>query len=334
MSQHPAYLPSLVSEAGESHRSIRCVEPFGDGVTNRTSLVVLQDDTRFILREYEWPYASGDNLRRLEKELYLHDLLLKYDVPVPAIAAKYEDGSTSAVLMEYKPGQLLGNVVDTLPETQRAGAWRTVGAALRKVHSVQLPDNCAGVIVGECVQPFEEGSWGDFHYHQAIQHAINLLKRDMGFSYDLASMKRVLRQAIPVLNERPLVLLHNDPHPWNVLVREVAGHWTCSAWLDWEYAWVGDPAWDLARLDLFRLKPIGPTPAAFFEGYGKAPKEPERTIYELSIYLWMANQYLDGEVDEERVLMPTYEAAMQYLDRVDEAVERIDRALPRAERLP
>ncbi len=330
MSQHPAYLPTLVSEAGISRNSIRCVEPFGDGVTNRTSLVVLQDDTRFILREYEWPYASGDNLRRLEKELYLHDLLLKYGVPVPAIVAKHEDGSTRAVLMEYRPGQLLGNVVDTLPEIQRAEAWRVVGAALRKVHAVQLTDSCAGLIVGERVQPFEEGSWGDFHYHQATRHARNLLKRDMGFSFDLASMKRVLKQTIPVLNERPLVLLHNDPHPWNVLVHEAAGRWECSAWLDWEYAWSGDPAWDLARLDLFRLKPIGPTPADFFDGYGEVPKDPERTIYELSIYLWMANQYLDGEVDRERVLMPTYEAAMQYLERVDEAVVRIDRALQRA----
>ena len=89
--------------------------------------------------------------------------------------------------MEFKPGQLLGNVVDDLTETQHAEAWRAVGAALRKVHSVQLPDHCAGMIVGERVQPFEEGSWGDFHYHQAIQHAINLLKRDMGFSYDSGS---------------------------------------------------------------------------------------------------------------------------------------------------
>lgn len=317
---------SLLESAG-IEQAVHSVEPFGTGVTNRTSLVVLQDDTRYILREYEWPYASGDDLRRLEKELFLHALLLTSGVPVPAIVAKHEDGNTSAVLMEYKQGQLLGNVVDILPEAQRAEVWRAVGAALRKVHSIQLPDSGPGVIVGERIQPFVEGSWGDFHYHHAVQHAQNLLNRDMGFSYDLASMKRVLKQAIPVLNERPLVLLHNDPHPWNVLVDEVAGHWRCSAWLDWEYAWSGDPSWDLARLDLFRLKPIGPTPAAFFEGYGKSPKDPERTIYELSIYLWMADQYLDGEVDQERVLMPTYEAAMQYLERIDEAVERIGRAL-------
>lgn len=317
----------MLLESAGIEQAVHSVEPIGTGVTNRTSLVVLQDDTRYILREYAWPYASGDNLHRLEKELYLHDLLQKHDVPVPAILAQLDDDSARAVLMEYKPGRLLGDVAGSLSDVQRDQAWRSVGAALRKVHSIRLPNSCPGVIVGDRVQPFEEGSWGDFHYHQAVQHASNLLKRDMGLRFDLASMKHVLKQAIPVLNERPLVLLHNDPHPWNVLVNEAVGHWECSAWLDWEYAWSGDLTWDLARLDLFRLKPIGPTPAAFFEGYGSAPKDPERTIYELAIYLWMADQYLDGEVDEERVLMPTYEAAMRYLDRVDEAVVKIDRAL-------
>ncbi len=327
MSQLPAFLPRLLAEAGQSRKSIQSVEPLHTGVTNRTSLVELRDDTRYILREYEWPYDTDDDLQRVEKELYLHDLLLKHDVPVPAIVAHLDDESGRAVLMEYKPGSLLGNVVGSLTDDQRAKAWRTVGAALRKVHSIQLPDRYAGLIVGQRIQPFDEGTWGEFHYHQAIRHAENLLKRELGIRFELSSMKRVLKQAVPLLNERPLALLHNDPHPWNVLVHETDGQWRCSAWLDWEYAWSGDPTWDLARLEIFRLKPIGPTPAAFCEGYGIVPNDPEWSIYELSIYLWMANQYLDGEVDEERVLMPTYKAAMRYLGRIDEVVERIGRAL-------
>lgn len=327
MSQLSALLPGLLAEAGQSRSSIRSVEPLHTGVTNRTSLVKLQDDTRYILREYEWPHATDDDLQRVEKELYLHDLLLKHDVPVPAIVAHRDEESGRAVLMEFKPGQLLGNMVGSLTDGQRAQAWRDVGAALRKVHSIQLPNRCAGLIVGERIQPFDEGTWGDFHYHQAVRHAESLLKRDPGLRFDLASIKRVLKQAVPVLNERPLVLLHNDPHPWNVLVHEADGHWACSAWLDWEYAWSGDPTWDLARLEIFRLKPIGPTPAAFYEGYGNVPKDPEWSIYELSIYLWMANQYLDGEVDEQRVLMSTYKAAMRYLERIGDVVDRIGRTL-------
>ena len=327
MSRFPALLPGLLAEAGQGRNDIQSVEPLHTGVTNRTSLVRLRDDTRYILREYEWPYATDDDLQRVEKELYLHDLLLKHDVPVPAIVAHLDDESGRAVLMEFKPGSLLGNVVGSLTDGQRAQAWQAVGAALRKVHSIQLPDRCPGLIVGDRVRPFEEGTWGEFHYHQAVRHSENLLKRDLELRFNLSSMKRVLKQAVPLLNERPLILLHNDPHPWNVLVHEVDGQWGCSAWLDWEYAWSGDPTWDLARLEIFRLKPIGPTPAAFYEGYGIVPNDPEWSIYELSIYLWMANQYLDGEVDAKRVLMPTYKAAMQYLGRIDEAVDRIGSAL-------
>lgn len=330
MPQHPASLLRLLDEIGIKHGAIRSVEPVNTGVTNRTSLVVLNDETRYILREYDWPYDSSDNLHRLEKELYLHDLLLKHDVPVPAIVAHLDDESTRAVLMEYRPGHLLGNVVESLTEVQRTQAWRATGTALRKVHLIRLPDGCPGVVVGERVQPFEEGSWGDFQFHQAVQHANRLLMRDLGLRFDLSSMKNVLKQAVPLLNESPMVLLHNDPHPWNVLVHEVAGHWTCSAWLDWEYAWAGDPTWDLVRLDLFRLKPIGPTPDAFYEGYGAFPREPHGSIYEMSIYLWMANQYLDGEADAERELMPTYEAAMRYLEQIDESVERIGIEIERA----
>ena len=84
-----------------------------------------------------------------------------------------------------------------------------------------------------------------------------------------------------------------------------------------------NPTWDLVRMDLFRRKPIGSTPDAFWEGYGAVPREPERSIYELHIYLWMANQYLDGD----RQLMPTYAAAMRYVERLDEVVQTLKRQI-------
>ena len=82
---------------------------------------------------------------------------------------------------------------------------------------------------------------------------------------------------------------------------------------------MGDPNWDLVRMDLFRRKPIGGTPDAFWEGYGRYPAEPERSVYELHIYLWMANQYLNGD----RHFPPTYAAALAYVDRLDSAVHGI-----------
>jgi aminoglycoside phosphotransferase (APT) family kinase protein len=55
---------------------------------------------------------------------------------------------------------------------------------------------------------------------------------------------------VPLLDSRPVRLLHNDSHPWNILVDSVSGDWRVTGWLDWEFAWSGDPAWDIARLDI------------------------------------------------------------------------------------
>jgi aminoglycoside phosphotransferase (APT) family kinase protein len=95
--------------------------------------------------------------------------------------------------------------------------------------------------------------------------------------------------------------------------------WECSGWLDGEFAWVGDPAWDLTRMDVFRPKPLPPTPRAFYEGYGALPPEPTRSVYELYIQLWMAAQHVEGQ----RAWVPTYDAAWRYVGSLDEHIRAI-----------
>jgi aminoglycoside phosphotransferase (APT) family kinase protein len=160
-------------------------------------------------------------------------------------------------------------------------------------------------------------SWGHSQIHMMLHHFQHLRQHLPTLARVEHELRRTLAAALPFLNRTPPTLLHNDAHPWNVLVRAEDGQWRCAAWLDWEYAWVGDPNWDLVRMDLFRRKPIGATPDAFWEGYGHPPAEPERSVYTMQVYLWMANQYLDGD----RRLLPTYEAAMTYVGRLDEALQ-------------
>jgi len=189
------------------------------------------------------------------------------------------------------------------------------------------------VIVGTDVHPFnavnsaawqfDASSWGDFHVGMILHNLGRLKQHGPNLSVTFLQMEELLAHASSVLDRAQPVLLHNDAHPWNVLIHATEHRWRCSGWLDWEYAWVGDPTWDLVRMDLFRRKPLGSTPDAFWEGYGAAPREPERSIYELHIYLWMANQYLDGD----RQLMPTYAAAMRYVERLDEVVQTLKRQL-------
>jgi aminoglycoside phosphotransferase (APT) family kinase protein len=129
--------------------------------------------------------------------------------------------------------------------------------------------------------------------------------------------------AIPRLDHRPVRLLHNDPHPWNILVDRVGSGWQCTGWLDWEFAWAGDPAWDIARLDIFRLKDIGPTPDAFTAGYGLPRVPVVSDLYEFAIMLWMSNQAAAGD----ELLLPTYRNADTYLATADQTLASLARKL-------
>jgi aminoglycoside phosphotransferase (APT) family kinase protein len=325
---------ALLRQAGIT-RTVQSVQAITNkGITNQMSLLTLQDGERFIVRRYQWPWAGRDH-HRLHKEQFLHSLLRQVGVPVPAILADAELAGQSAVLMEYVPGEALGDVTTALSEAARAEAWHSCGQMLRRTHSISYPEGTSGVIVGDQVQPFTEfarhiGSWedgvptwGHCQIRMIVDHFHQLMSRKPEIARTGDELRAMLTEALPFLNRTPPTLLHNDAHPWNVLVRSDKDHWHCCAWLDWEYAWVGDPNWDLVRMDLFRSKPIGPTPQAFWEGYGRPPSEPERSVYQMHIFLWMANQYLDGD----RHLLPTYEAAMSYVNQLDMAVKGLRRLL-------
>ena len=311
-------LSTLLNNAGIEF-PIKSIEPINKGITNRVSLIKLINGEQLVFREYQWPHPTSNDLKRLKKEEFIHNLLQTNGVPVPKILATSEREGEGAILMEYVSGSLLGDALRVIPEEQQRHAWRVSGEALKQAHSIRLSENTAGVIVGNTLKPFPEGSWGHYHLHNTLHHARRVLAFRPNFRIDLDLLESILIYAIPILDDTSFVLLHNDPHPWNVLVQERGGTWACTAWLDWEYAWVGDPTWDLVRMDIFRVKPLGPTPSDFYEGYGAYPQEPHRSIYELAIYLWMYNQYLSGD----RALMPTYKAAMKYMDHIGMSIQTI-----------
>jgi aminoglycoside phosphotransferase (APT) family kinase protein len=331
MSMQKELAEALLQQA-ELTPAIEYIEPLtSNGITNQMALITLEDGARFVLRQYQWPWQDRD-LNRPEKEQYIEALLHQAGVPVPAILGHVELAGQSAVLMEYSQGSQLGDITLTLPEEARIQAWRSCGQMLRRAHSITYPDGTYGIIVGNHVETFADhfswedqaSSWGHSQVHMILHHFAQLSQRMPALARAEIELRRTLAEALPFLNRTHPTLLHNDAHPWNVLVLSESGRWRCSAWLDWEYAWVGDPNWDLVRMDLFRRKPIGATPDAFWEGYGRRPAEPERSVYEMQVYLWMANQYLDGD----RHLPPTYAAAMAYVARFESVVQGIRAQLP------
>jgi aminoglycoside phosphotransferase (APT) family kinase protein len=318
---------TLLLQQAEIQQAIRAIQPITDrGITNQIALITLQDGMHLIVRQYQWPW-EGPDLNRLQKERYIHGLLHRAGVPVPRILASIDHAGHAMMLMEYMPGEVLGDIAPSLSDAASSQAWWSCGQVLRRAHTISYPAGTAGIIVGDHVQPFadfnawedEAPSWGHSQIHMILGHFQQLCTHKPDLVRSEQALRSTLTKALPYMNRTPPTLLHNDAHAWNVLVQDAGEHWQCSAWLDWEYAWVGDPNWDLVRMDLFRRAPIGTTSEAFWEGYGSSPSQPERAIYELHILLWMANQYLNGD----RHLLPTYEAAMSYLDRLGEAIRGI-----------
>lgn len=137
-------------------------------------------------------------------------------------------------------------------------------------------------------------SWGHFQVGLILRH-LDRLARYQPAAPVGDELRAILLEAVPLLNRTPSPLVHNDAHPWNVLVCPTPNGWRCSGWLDWEYAWIADPTWNLMQMDLIRRTDIGPTPRAFWEGYGGPSREPQRSVYALYLHLSMAARYLDGD---------------------------------------
>jgi len=289
------------------------IRPLSGGWTNLNWLVRLDSGERHVLRQYRWPHDSPD-LDRAAKEAHLHRRLDQACVPVARIHARLEEPSPGALLMEFLPGVLLGDS-SLAPE-----AWTPCGVALRRAHQVCYPPGSHGVIVGEELVP-EKGveSWGHWATYNLLHHARQLRDRH-AVPVSPEDLEEMLRCALPSLNAHTPTLLHNDPHPWNVLVDHTSSGWTCTGWLDWEYAWVGDPTWDLVHMDIWRQSEIGPTPESFWEGYGSHPVEPNRSVYEMSLYMWKAGEQL---TDPHPSPSPTHRAALEYVANVGQKVEAL-----------
>lgn len=295
-------------------------EPLGRQVINVTYVVRFDNGDRYVVRIYRWPFEGPDELDRPTKEAWLSEVLYQHGIPAARVLSKVETTDGIAVVRTYLRGDPLGDLPEMYDD-----AWRAVGESLARVHRIEVGDGTAGVIHGREVKPFSEGSWGRWQLANAVTHCEEVISRGE-YRVDADQVRTIYERAVPLLDERPVRLLHNDPHAWNVLVAKDDNGWRCTGWVDWEFAWTGDPAWDLARLDIFRSKDIGPTPASFYEGYGSEPVPVVSELYEFAIMLWMSNQAATGD----QVLAPTYERAHRHLRQAPSVLAHLEAAVDQA----
>lgn len=162
------------------------------------------------------------------------------------------------------------------PEAARRQTGFAVGESLARLHAVQL--SAPGRLVrGREVRRYEAepvashlGRWlGEDRARAALGAA--------GVEA-VAAAYEARRSSLTGWQDRR-ALLHGDPTPGNVLVDGEGA----VGWVDFEWARVGDPAWDLAVL----LGRDGPGDPAWREGvaagYGELPPQERREAYELML---------------------------------------------------
>jgi aminoglycoside phosphotransferase (APT) family kinase protein len=270
-----------------------------------------------VLREYGWPYLPPAPARARREGAVL-DVLEAAGVPAPRALA-VTDG---ALLETFEPGEVLGEVLARNGSADLAPAWHEAGRAWRRVHRIEPTEALRSMLAGGPQRRAD--TWYERVLTDTEAHLRAVGERRPDLEVDAARVRRLLSSARVLLEDRPVRLLHGDAHLWNVLVDRRAGRWTCASILDWELAEVGDPVWDLVGFHLLRRRDVGPTPDAFFDGYGDPGPPVVWGLYELVLHLWQAI-----DVAAWPVPLPSHRAAEEYLADLPIRLRRLERLTPR-----
>lgn len=301
-------------ELGVAARA-RQVVPCAGGLSNHNYRIDLDDGTRALLRIYRW-WIPEPEPPRGRKERWLHDLLARAGVPVPAVIA----ASERCALLEWIDGEKLRETALRESADGLLPAWRQTGDALRRTHEMRPLGDRPGEIVGLELKPFEP-NWPRWLAAELARHATRLRELRVIDGATFGRVVSIAQQLPDLLDLDEAVLLHNDAHPANVLVHRSEAGWELAAWIDWEFAWVGDPDWDLTRFEFIGTAQVGEIPAAFWEGYGRRPDRARARIYELFFTTWLA-----GIRSEKRPVTAPELFARERVSQLDQLLSEIERA--------
>jgi len=333
--QAPARLvDALLREAGVagswSYRGVASA-----GRVNTTTAIETGSGRWFAVRVYGWPFGGEPRFDRRAKEVAWSTRLAAAGVPVARFLAVADvDAETDAeidvegapaspappvsgALVEWIDGELLGTVAAREPREDLTDAWRGAGAALRTAHGVDPGVVGEGFLSADGLVAFDEGTFAAWIVHRTAAHARRLHGTGDGV-LDPARVEALAPALEARLGRAPSGLGHGDSNPWNALIaRDGTGGWAFRAWLDWEFAWVADPAYDHVRASVQRYADIGPTPDSWWEGYGGRPEPVAFAAHTIHYALWKAEERLDGlDSPETRLaarLLPSLPARLDRL---------------------
>lgn len=197
-------------------------------------------------------------------------------VPVPAVVAvdtSLELGPWQFLVHDYTNGSEWRLVRPRLDDSQLASAYRELAAAAVIMHSIGMEN------FGELHASGRPMFRHDVVAALARRAELRIVDQDRRSMF----LDLIAREASLLSDESP-ALCHDDLHHSNVLFRPSGDGWKLAAIVDWDKAWSGPPANDIARMSMWDDM-TGPS---FWQTYRAAiperPGDAERAlIYQL---LW------------------------------------------------
>ncbi len=263
---HPMPPESAVAALLARHlpgRALREMVPTTGGLANTNLRLRLADGGDVLLRLWQRDGASA------AKEVALLRRLAGI-VPVPGVLG-FEPAAgplgPPAALLEFVHGETLAAALAHADPPARHALGRAVGAALAAIHAVPFPQRGFLSATLEVATPLDLGRAG----------LTGWLTTCLVEGAGRERIAPALRDALFALAEREgdrlnagwaggTCLSHADFNPTNLLVRPAGEGWTVAAVLDWEFAFAGGPAFDVAHL----LRPPTGEDADFLAGLAAA----------------------------------------------------------------
>ncbi|MFB8278862.1 phosphotransferase family protein [Nocardia colli] len=248
---------------------VRCAEP-------ATSVIV-----KVYAEQWRWKQA---------KEVFVYRLLRAHEVgPVPEILRVEPDTGVlgcAFTVLTMLPGQPLSQVSAYFDDAQLAHVYRQVGATLAAIHRIE--QGSYGYLTTRILDPEPDNT---AYMTRQFTKKLNEFAELGGDSALHAGIRAYVANRVGLFRRCKVpVLCHNDLHEGNVLVGQVAGHWTMTGFIDVENALAGDPLLDLAKTDYYSVHGNPLKRAAVVDGYGELPEDWSATsaLYRLyhALELW------------------------------------------------